>query len=227
MRSGLYELPLNAHIQSKRLGHVVGARRLFAVRRPPARDQGCLAMEEPSLMLWRAGWGVETSDRISGISATGQFSYCRDCRNAYDRAYYNERGRAARLARTRAHRGRARAWMASLKEGVPCHDCGEVFPVWVMHWDHLPEFEKLDEISVMVGSRTRDAILAELKKHGASCEPLVACCGQSVGPDARADCRAPGVELSGCRDLNPGPRAPKARALPGCATPCPFILAST
>lgn len=62
--------------------------------------------------------------------------------------------------------------MASLKEGVPCHDCGEVFPVWVMHWDHLPEFEKLDEISVMVGSRTRDAILAELKK----CELVCANC---------------------------------------------------
>lgn len=97
-------------------------------------------------------------------SQTGQFSYCRSCRNAYDRAYYKERGRAARLMRTRAHRGRARAWMASLKEGIPCHDCGGVFPVWVMHWDHLPEFEKLDDISMMVGSRTRIAILDELKK---------------------------------------------------------------
>jgi len=97
-------------------------------------------------------------------SRTGQFSYCRDCRNAYDRAYYMARGRDARLARTRAHRGRARAWMASLKEGIPCHDCGEIYPVWVMHWDHLPEFEKLDAISVMVGSRAREAILEELKK---------------------------------------------------------------
>jgi hypothetical protein len=98
------------------------------------------------------------------VSRTGQFSYCRECRNEYDRAYYMTRGRAARLARSRAYRGRARAWMAALKEGIPCHDCGEVFPVWVMHWDHLPEYEKLDEISVMVGSRTREAILEELKK---------------------------------------------------------------
>src|SRR5438093_44605 len=65
-------------------------------------------------------------------SRTGQFSYCRECRNAYDRAYYAERGRAARLARRRAARAAARAWMASLKDGVPCADCGETFPVYVI-----------------------------------------------------------------------------------------------
>src|SRR5919109_784206 len=67
-------------------------------------------------------------------SRTGQFSYCRDCRNAYDRAYYADRGRSARRARQRASVEQARAWMASLKSGVPCADCGEIFPVYVMHW---------------------------------------------------------------------------------------------
>jgi hypothetical protein len=62
--------------------------------------------------------------------------------------------------------------MASLKEGVPCHDCGDTFPVWVMHWDHLPEFEKISHISQMVGSRTREAIVEELKK----CELVCANC---------------------------------------------------
>jgi len=33
-----------------------------------------------------------------------------------------------------------------------------------MHWDHLPEFEKVDEISSMVASRSREAVLAELAK---------------------------------------------------------------
>src|SRR6266850_6050098 len=44
-------------------------------------------------------------------SRTGQFSYCRDCRNAYDRRYYVERGRPARLGRQRVAMDRARAWM--------------------------------------------------------------------------------------------------------------------
>ena len=103
---------------------------------------------------------------------TGQFSYCRDCRNAYDRRYYNERGKAARLARQRAAMDAARAWMVSIKNGVPCADCGEMFPVYVMHWDHLPGFEKVADVSSIVRSRSRDAVLEELKK----CELVCANC---------------------------------------------------
>src|SRR6266850_3690137 len=105
-------------------------------------------------------------------SRTGQFSYCRDCRNAYDRQYYVESGRGPRLARKRAAVAAARSWMAGIKEGVPCSDCGGLFPVYVMHWDHLPGFEKVDEISSMVASRTRAAVLEELKK----CELVCANC---------------------------------------------------
>ena len=105
-------------------------------------------------------------------SVTGQFSYCRNCRNAYDRRYYVERGRPARSARKRAAVDAARAWMVSLKEGRPCGDCGGVFPVFVMHWDHLPDFDKEGEISSMLASRTRAAVLEELKK----CELVCANC---------------------------------------------------
>ena len=62
--------------------------------------------------------------------------------------------------------------MASLKQGVPCSDCGEAFPVWVMHWDHLPEFEKAGDISVMVLNRAREVVVEELKK----CELVCANC---------------------------------------------------
>ncbi|MEK6224993.1 MAG: hypothetical protein AABM40_01715 [Chloroflexota bacterium] len=105
-------------------------------------------------------------------SRTGQFSYCRECRRAYDRRYYHERGKEARLARRRKHLMKARAWMAALKEGVPCADCGQLFPVFVMHWDHLPGYEKLGSISGMVGSRSRTITIAELKK----CELVCANC---------------------------------------------------
>ena len=105
-------------------------------------------------------------------SRTGQFSYCRDCRNEYDRAYYANRARVVRLARRNAFRDVARSWMAEMKAGVPCADCGETFPIYVMHWDHLPGFEKVASISVMVASRTRAAVLEELKK----CELVCANC---------------------------------------------------
>lgn len=105
-------------------------------------------------------------------SRTGQFSYCRDCRCAYDRRYYAERGKAARLERKRVRREAARAWIDSLKEGRPCMDCGEVFRPYVMHWDHLPGYMKVSEISTMVGGWGRDAIQDELKK----CELVCANC---------------------------------------------------
>lgn len=128
-------------------------------------------MDGASLRLCARCGEWKTSDQFH-LSRTGQFSYCRDCRNAYDRQYYEERGRPGRLARQRARNNAARAWMATLKEGVPCSDCGQVFPVWVMHWDHLPGFEKLDEVSSMVQSRTREVVLEELKK----CELVCANC---------------------------------------------------
>ena len=62
--------------------------------------------------------------------------------------------------------------MNALKEGVPCADCGEVFPSFVMHWDHLPGFEKRGDIGSMIGRYTREVILDELKK----CELVCANC---------------------------------------------------
>jgi hypothetical protein len=105
-------------------------------------------------------------------SRTDEFTYCRDCRNAYDRLYYAERGGPARRARRRAWLDSQREWMNSLKADVSCADCGEIFPPFVMHWDHLPGFEKRGEIGTMLGHYSRDVILEELKK----CELVCANC---------------------------------------------------
>lgn len=105
-------------------------------------------------------------------SRTGQFSYCAACRRAYDRRYYAERGRAARRDRQRARRAKAQRWLDSMKEGAPCTDCTLSFPAWVMHWDHLPGFEKVGEIANLATRRTRSVVLEELKK----CELMCANC---------------------------------------------------
>lgn len=130
------------------------------------------AQTEAELFRLCAMCGKWKSSKEFHNSRTGQFSYCRDCRRDYDRRYYAARGRGPRLARRRASSDSARAWMADMKKGVPCADCGGVFPVFVMHWDHLPAFEKVDDVSVMVTSRTREAVLEELKK----CELVCANC---------------------------------------------------
>jgi hypothetical protein len=105
-------------------------------------------------------------------SRRNEYTYCRECRNAYDRMYYAERGKPPRDARRRAAMDAAREWMNQMKEGLPCADCGDTFPPFVMHWDHLPGFLKVDEISSMLGHRSREAILEELTK----CELVCANC---------------------------------------------------
>lgn len=72
----------------------------------------------------------------------------------------------------RVRRSEARAWMSALKVGRACADCGGVFPPYVMHWDHLPGHTKVGDVSVLVGSRRRDVVLAELAK----CELVCANC---------------------------------------------------
>lgn len=105
-------------------------------------------------------------------SRTGQFSYCSRCRRQYDREYHKTRGGPRRRERQRTRRERLRDWMADLKRGVPCADCGDRFPSAVMHWDHLPGPSKVDAISTLVESRTRTLVLDELAK----CELVCANC---------------------------------------------------
>lgn len=105
-------------------------------------------------------------------SHTGQFSYCRECRREYDRTYYAERGKDARKQRQRAHIARNLEWLAELKRGIPCADCGGVFPTPIMHWDHLPGSLKIDSVSALARERSRTLVLEELKK----CELVCANC---------------------------------------------------
>lgn len=135
-------------------------------------DCGSVAEEREAISRSCAKCRVPRPESAFHRSRSGKLSYCRDCRRAYDRNYYAERGKEARLARSRVRRIAARAWMVHLKAGRVCADCGGLFPPFVMHWDHLPGNLKTAEISAMVGNRRRDIVLAELAK----CELVCANC---------------------------------------------------
>jgi DNA-binding CsgD family transcriptional regulator len=45
--------------------------------------------------------------------------------------------------RTSNARAAIRQWLKEEKEKDPCTDCGRFYKYYVMHFDHLPEFEKL------------------------------------------------------------------------------------
>lgn len=188
MSACLCELPCAAHVRAQRVGNSVGTRRILGLRGVGSEAVDGVSVDDSidhdtadgesfralpaNVVRECAMCGVWKPQSEFHNSRTGQWSYCRNCRRAYDRRYYHERGRCGRLARQRARAATARAWMASLKEGIPCADCAQFFPVWVMHWDHLPGREKVACISELVRSGPRTLVLEELKK----CELVCANC---------------------------------------------------
>jgi hypothetical protein len=101
----------------------------------------------------------------------GHQGYCKPCRKAYDHDYHL-RVRDRRVEQKRAARHRRTEWLRQLREGIPCTDCRNVYPFFVMHWDHLPEFQKLGEISGSLRNHAAAKILAEIGK----CELVCANC---------------------------------------------------
>lgn len=55
-------------------------------------------------------------------------------------------------------------WYYSLKENKPCADCGVVFHVEAMEWDHLPGFEKKACLSSLFQRKDKNGIIEEVKK---------------------------------------------------------------
>ena len=116
--------------------------------------------------------GRELPESAFARHGTGRQSWCRVCKREYDAAWYRL-NKAKRQAKVRADRHAHVAWMDSLKEGKPCADCGQVYPPYVMEWDHLPGAEKtLVLADTRRSAHAKERILAELEK----CELVCANC---------------------------------------------------
>ena len=63
--------------------------------------------------------------------------------------------------------------IANLKATTPCADCGGTFPAVCMDFDHLPGFEKVNNVGTMVvRGMPRDRVMTEVAK----CEIVCANC---------------------------------------------------
>lgn len=72
-----------------------------------------------------------------------------------------------------AQKAKAAKILADLKEGVPCADCGGLFPDECMDFDHLPGETKVRNVSALVrGGWSLEKIYAEVEK----CELVCANC---------------------------------------------------
>lgn len=96
-------------------------------------------------------------------------SYCRSCKQEYDREYWHKNKKKHRKARKERIR-KNKVWVYKYFESHPCTDCGESDPV-VLEFDH--QGDKEHGISTMVGEAYA---LSTIKKEIAKCEVVCANC---------------------------------------------------
>src|SRR4051812_22627941 len=101
----------------------------------------------------------------------GHQTWCKSCRKTYDAAY-NGRNRLRRSAQKRRYHADFMTWCDSLKADTPCADCRGVFSPRAMQWDHLPGFDKVDDIGNLSRRHNRRRIIEEIAK----CELVCANC---------------------------------------------------
>ncbi len=65
-------------------------------------------------------------------------------------------------------REKKRKFLQDYKERIGCLDCGEMYPHYILEFDHLPEHDKIDTLSNLV-SKSYDTILKELEKCEVVC----------------------------------------------------------
>lgn len=100
--------------------------------------------------------------------------YCKECKTAYNRAWYrkNRDKQMADVQRTnRRRRAEGRALVRRMKDR-PCMDCGGRFPPAAMDFDHV-RGEKVAAVSALVAQA---AVLKRLRDEIAKCDIVCANC---------------------------------------------------
>lgn len=99
----------------------------------------------------------------------GLQSKCRECQRAWYRAYYQDADspERARVLRSNAAAMLARRGMIAELKSVPCADCGQTYPPYVMDFDHLGD--KLGDIANNLKRWSNKKLLAEVAKCEVVC----------------------------------------------------------
>jgi hypothetical protein len=95
---------------------------------------------------------------------------CRDCRRQYDFQYYTT-NQVQKSASATQRKRELMDWYKALKSGRSCVDCGTCYVACQLDFDHLPQFQKRDEVSHMVRTGlAKETIEAEVAKCQLVCK---------------------------------------------------------
>lgn len=100
----------------------------------------------------------------------GLQSRCRACQKTYYKNYYEscDKEKARLKVRNEAVRQEIKDYIRKLKD-VPCMDCGNRYPYYVMDFDHRNPKEKEFKIAQMVNSGNLSKVKSEIKKCDVVC----------------------------------------------------------
>lgn len=88
-------------------------------------------------------------------------TWCKPCRKSFDANYWQQT-KVDRLAKRKKRLDDLKKWYREIKSG-PCVDCGESFHFAAMQFDHLPSFEKIENIGISI-RYSKERALRELAK---------------------------------------------------------------
>ena len=92
---------------------------------------------------------------------------CKECVNQNQKKQY-ARNKKYYLDRNREQRSNNRKWYQDLKSNSPCNMCNNIFPYYVMDFDHKDPETKEMNVAQMMGY-SKEAILKEIKKCDLLC----------------------------------------------------------
>lgn len=95
-------------------------------------------------------------------------AYCRECNREYQREHYKQ-NKDKYSRNKRVYIGPVEQKMRDYKSSHPCLDCGEIYPYYVMHFDHLRDKE-------FTLARYRDYGSARIEREMSKCELVCANC---------------------------------------------------
>ena len=109
-------------------------------------------------------------------------SQCKACAKVYNQQYYRDNPEVAaarykkRKEREKRDRSRIIDWILLKYEGVPCMDCGKVWPWCAMDFDHRPGEKKEFQIASKSGHKSTPERIAQIEKEIAKCDLVCASC---------------------------------------------------
>jgi hypothetical protein len=128
------------------------------------KTRACLSCNEPKPLSARY-WHRQRS------SPDGLQPRCKECNISAVRKW-QAANRKRYLATQQAYVKPLRAEMIDFKESHPCADCGVFFPYVCMSFDHLPGWDKVDDVSKILKTTTlrgRERLDAEIEKCDLVC----------------------------------------------------------